>query len=68
MVIAPNTSIEQFLTEIMPKAATEMLQNSNAPKELGGTEITMVVEVNGKMYGFKVKDGKNIETCDDIPD
>ncbi len=66
MVIAPNTSIDQFLTEIMPKAATEMLQNSNAPKELGGTEITMVVEVNGKSYGFKVKDGKNIETCGDI--
>jgi putative sterol carrier protein len=67
MVITSNTTVEQFLTEIMPKEALDMLQNSNAPKELSGTEITMVVEVDGKSYGFKVKDGKDITPCGDIP-
>ena len=67
MVTTSNTTVEQFLTEIMPKEALDMLQNSNAPKELSGTEITMVVEVDGKSYGFKVKDGKDITPCGDIP-
>jgi len=67
MAITSNTTVEQFLTEIMPKEALGMLQNSNAPKELNGTEITMVVEVDGKSYGFKVNDGKDITPCGDIP-
>lgn len=67
MVTTSNTTVEQFLTEIMPKEALDMLQNSNAPEELSGTEITMVVEVDGKSYGFKVKDGKDITPCGDIP-
>lgn len=66
MVVAPNTSVEQFLSEIMPKLASEMIQNSSAPKELAGTEITMVVEVDGKSYGYKVKDGKELSTTGDI--
>ncbi len=59
--VPKDTSVEQLLLEIMPKVAAEILKEGNAAEELAGTEITMVVEMDGKPYSYRVKDGRELD-------
>ena len=58
--VPADTSVDKLLTEIMPKVSQEMLSGSNAPTELAGTEISMVVEVGGDAYSYILKDGSEV--------
>jgi len=58
--IPTSTSVQDLLTDVMPKFAKEALVANNAAAELGGTEISMVVEVNSNTYSYVVKDGKEL--------
>lgn len=63
--IPTNVSVQDLLTDVMPKFAKEALVANNAAAELAGTEITMVVEVGSKAYSYKVKDGKELAIIGD---
>ncbi|HOO73150.1 MAG TPA: SCP2 sterol-binding domain-containing protein [Spirochaetota bacterium] len=63
--IPTDTSVEDLLGKVMPEFAKEALVTNNAAAELGGTEISMVVDVSGKNYSYIVKDGKDVASSND---
>ncbi|HPA72044.1 MAG TPA: SCP2 sterol-binding domain-containing protein [Spirochaetota bacterium] len=52
---------------VMPGAIMEVIVLSGRDRELAGTEFTLVMEVSGSRYSYRVKDGKDISAgSDDI--
>ncbi len=61
MNIPTDISIKELLTEVSPKMAKEMLEESGKVAELAGTEFALVVDVSGEIYSFRVKDGTDFD-------
>ncbi len=67
--IPTNTSIKELLSEVMPQIGKDTLSKNSAAAELSGKTITMVVEVDGDVYSYVVKDGADMTfSQDDIPE
>lgn len=58
--IPADTSVDKLLSEIMLNVAKEQLASSSAAADLAGTEITMVVDVDGDMYSYALKNGAEV--------
>lgn len=58
--IPKDVSIDTLLSEIMPELSREMLKEANAGGELDGVDVSMVVEVDGNIYSYEVKNGESI--------
>ena len=63
--IPADTGVKELLSDLMPVIAKEQLAQGNAKADLAGTEISMVIEVDGANYGYRVKDGADIEFISD---
>ena len=61
MDIPKDMSIKDLLLDFSPKTAKQMIEESGAAAELGGTEFSMVVDVSGNKYSYVVKDGTNFD-------
>lgn len=61
MDIPKDISIKDLLLDFSPKTAKQMIEESGAAAELGGTEFSMVVDVSGNKYSYVVKDGTNFD-------
>ena len=65
--IPTDISPDELLSNVMPDFAKEALTSNPQAAELAGTEITMVVDIDGEKYSYVVKDGKEISyNKDDI--
>ena len=62
--ISPDTSVQQLLSEVMPKFAQEQLTSNPKASELAGSTITMVVEAGDSVYNYTVTDGKDIHMAE----
>jgi putative sterol carrier protein len=58
--IPADTSVADLLSKIMPSVVEDLLATNSAAQELSGTQICMVVEVNGEKYAYTLKDGKTL--------
>ncbi len=59
--IPKDTSVDALLSDFMPKLSKEMLKEANANGELDGVDVSMVVEVDGDIYSYVVKNGQTID-------
>ncbi len=59
--IPADTSVRDLLLKLSPEIAREAIVSSGADKELGGTEFSLVVDVSGDKYSYRVKNGTEFD-------
>jgi putative sterol carrier protein len=63
--IDPTSDIAELLTTVLPERTKESISTRGAAEELKGTVITMMLDVSGSYYSYKVIDGTEIEIISD---
>lgn len=59
--VPDNISIKELLTEFSPNMAKGAIALSGAAAELKGTEFSLVIDVDGEIYSYEVKDGEQFD-------
>ncbi len=61
MDIPKDIRIKDLLLDFSPNMAKQMIAESGAAAQLGGTEFSMMLEVGGDKYSYVVKDGTDFD-------
>lgn len=59
--IPADTSIRDLLLKVSPEIVRESILTSGADRELSGTEFSLVVDVSGEKYSYRVKNGTDFD-------
>jgi hypothetical protein len=59
MNIPDNLTIKQLLTEFSPRVAKDSIARSGGAAGLAGTRFTLVMDVDGQVFHYDVKDGSD---------
>lgn len=59
-VINLSLRLDEILLDFIPKMATAFLAISGAPVALSGTEASLVLDVDGRLYSFSAKDAATV--------
>lgn len=56
-----TVNVKELLTEFIPKLAKEYIQMRGEQEELKGTELSLTVDISGRLYSYVIKDGLHFD-------
>jgi len=59
--VPTDVSIDELFTSVLPKITTDSIAASGAASILADTEISMSVDISGKLFSYTIKNGTEVD-------